>query len=125
MLAVGDERSVNLKSGGTTLLKEYTIYDESCKSITLTVWDMNSEGQPKGLELLEQKLPVAIRNLKVNDFRGKTVSTSRTTVIEKASELPQTIKRLPKFMSFVESGGMTQVTPLSEYEQGSKTTTKN
>ena len=30
LLTIGDERTVNLKSGGTSTLKEYTVYDESC-----------------------------------------------------------------------------------------------
>ena len=117
MLAVGDEKDVNLKNGEACRKRNYVIFDESCKSITLAVWHVNSEKEPKGLDLLQQKIPVAIRNLKVNEFRGRNVITMPATVIQPVDQLPTTIKRLSNFLEFVKKKDTDQITSIANAQQ--------
>lgn len=112
VLSIGDERSINLKAGGTSTVREYTIYDESKKSITLNVWDVNSEGEPKGLQFMQPNNMVCIRGLKVNEFMGKNLSTTKSTEIVIAENQPSSVKRFRNFINFFKTCDVSQIESL-------------
>ena len=79
---------ITVKSGanaGNKIAKrDVTLVDQSLKTIRLTLWDGNKDMVQEG-----SAAPViAIKNVKVGDFQGKNVSTTRSSICEINPDMP-------------------------------------
>lgn len=80
---------ITVKSGanaGNKIPKrDVTLVDQSLKTIRLTLWDANKDLVHEG-----SAAPViAIKNVKIGDFQGKNISTSRSSICEINPDMSQ------------------------------------
>jgi len=110
---VGEPEEINLRAGGTTSKRTVSVYDESGLAVDFSVW-----GNMKGEELLVPEQIVAIRNVSVNEFRGRCLSSKADT--SASTDFPQNLNRYKELLQFCEAG--TQVHSLNP-ERGAEGST--
>jgi len=86
---VSSKTEIQLKNGkGSKPKRNVTLVDQSGKQVTLTLWDYLAD------EVLESHAAahdvVAIRSLRVTDYNGCSLNTSRSSVIQINPELDET-----------------------------------
>ena len=94
---IGDSEEINLRNGGQMTKKNVEVYDESGACVNLTLW-----GKVKGDENLVENSIIAVKNVSVNEFRGKCLSSTKETEIK--IDFPDTLDRYKSLLSFHTDG---------------------
>jgi replication factor A1 len=110
---VAEPEEINLRAGGTTTKRTVSVYDESGLAVDFSVW-----GNMKGEEHLAPGTIVAVRNVSVNEFRGRCLSSKSDTYA--STDFPQDLTRYKELLQFCESG--TQIHSLNP-ERGAEGST--
>ena len=94
---IGEPEEINLRAGGTQTKKNVEVYDESGACVNLTLW-----GEVRGAEHLQENSIIGIKNVSVNEFRGKCLSSTKETSI--LVDFPDTLERYASLLEFYKSG---------------------
>jgi len=84
---VGSKGEIQLKKGGSKEKRNITVVDQSGKQVGITLWDHLAD------EILEASASshdvVAFRSLRVGDYQGCSLNTTRSSIIQINPELPE------------------------------------